>query len=420
MITYRVIYANPGSSPALNAVLTDRLPNTGLTEYVTGSAPGAVYDPATHSLTWNLGTVPAGALVELTYQVRVTPQAAHRDMLVNDVTLTHTSGFVQASASVRVVARYDVVLAIYNEAGELVSVLGNFAMSRPLNAFETDGTPLEREGDVVRFLMDGLVIGSWDGRNADGNLVTGGQYYVKVDSTDAFNVTTSVTRTVSVNFDPRMLEIVVYNEAGEVVRHIGTDEIEAMLAASGGGLSADDFEVGGVDILNRVIIPSLSDPTGDGHTVRVVLKSGNVIYWDGRNNDGDIVTTGQYYLEIRSRMGNEREQVRTVPVAVLASPGGLSTVRLAPNPVTLPATSQARFLVSGPPGHDATHVKVYAVSGELVQRLLSDPGNPGTVVWDVRSAAGGRLASGLYLAVVELQSGSALLERHTLKVLVVR
>lgn len=419
-LTYTVVYTNPGVSPALNAVLTDMLPNSGLTKYIIGSASGAVYDSNTHTLTWNLGTIPPGASVTLTYRLQVTPKAVNKDVLTNTVTLTHSNGILSASASTRIVGRYDVVLAIYNEAGELVSVLAHFDMTRPINNFDMSQTSIRKEGEVINFVYDGQIIGTWDGTNVDGQLVSGGQYYVKVDSTDVFNVTTSVTQTVSVSFEPWILEIAVYNEAGERVRVFDTEEIEQYLAASGRSLSQKDYQVGGTKVSPLVIQPSRTDPLGDGNAVRIVLASGAVIYWDGRNERGEIVTTGQYYIQLTSLVPGKVEQIRTIPVAVMAPEAETHFVRVSPNPLDLKKNTILTFRLNTTGMiFDNVQVKIYAVSGELIHRLQSDSSNPAVVQWNLGMDSR-RLANGVYLAVVEARSGSAIVGREVVKVLVLR
>jgi len=49
-----------------------------------------------------------------------------------------------------------------------------------------------------------------------------GNYYVKVDNIDTFGVVRTTTQEVTVNRSLYKADLTIYNEAGEVVRHLLT------------------------------------------------------------------------------------------------------------------------------------------------------------------------------------------------------
>jgi hypothetical protein len=66
---------------------------------------------------------------------------------------------------------------------------------------------------------------------------------------------------------------------------------------------------------------------------------------------------------------------------------------------------------------DSVKVKIYTLAGELVGNpLMNDLGNPGVVTWNL---GGSGIASGTYIAVVELNSDGGVIGRKVLKVVVV-
>lgn len=66
LLTYGLAWANNGSASLTEVALTDPLPAG--TSYVTSSGLGT-YDAATHTVSWNMGTVPAGATGTFTVTV---------------------------------------------------------------------------------------------------------------------------------------------------------------------------------------------------------------------------------------------------------------------------------------------------------------------------------------------------------------
>jgi len=82
-ITYTIQYGVMGAPGATNAVITDTLPSN--TTYKAGSASdGGTYNAATRTITWNIGTVAAGASGIRTFTVIVETSLAAATTIVND------------------------------------------------------------------------------------------------------------------------------------------------------------------------------------------------------------------------------------------------------------------------------------------------------------------------------------------------
>ena len=89
LLTYTISYSNSGAGPANNAVLVDTIPNgTQVADAGGGTVSG-------NTVTWNLGTIPAGGSGTKTLVVLVT--AANGSTLTNNVTLSSSSAQTSAS-----------------------------------------------------------------------------------------------------------------------------------------------------------------------------------------------------------------------------------------------------------------------------------------------------------------------------------
>lgn len=89
-LTYTIGWANNsvddrGAAQAADVTVTDVLPKG--VDYVEGSADGAAYDAATRTLTWSLGEQAAGATGTLSFDVKVSADAATVDDIANTATV---------------------------------------------------------------------------------------------------------------------------------------------------------------------------------------------------------------------------------------------------------------------------------------------------------------------------------------------
>ena len=89
-LTYTIGWANNsvddrGAAQAADVTVTDVLPKG--VNYVEGSADGAAYDAATRTLTWSLGEQAAGTTGTLSFDVKVSAEAAVVDDIANTATV---------------------------------------------------------------------------------------------------------------------------------------------------------------------------------------------------------------------------------------------------------------------------------------------------------------------------------------------
>ena len=415
-IVYSLVYLNGGSVPVGPVTLTDNLPTTLAETYVTGSAAGATFDSVANTLTWVIPTIPGESAATLTYQMQVALTGSSYNPVVNNAVLAYAGGSVPASSSVNVIGDYKVHVAVYNSAGEKVGDITSFETGTAITDFSLSTTSITSASQSVSIYYNGIYLGQWNGTGTNGQKVTNGTYYLKIDTTDPVGVTTSVTKNINVEIVQSTLQITIFNEAGEAVTIYDTQQIEAM--QSGGSLQASDYNLGLMQMSPGILTPSYTSPTASGSELVITLGGGEAVTWDGRNGLGAIVTSGNYFIEIRSFVPGQATQeiIRQVTV-INHGQGAQSGVVLAPNPVSLRLNSQAVFRLFGlSPDVASSQAKVYTVAGELVAILANDPGGPSTITWNF----GGKLASGTYICVVEMKSAAkGVIDRHILKAVLI-
>lgn len=418
-MTYSLSYSNLGTGPVFNVTLTDHLPPTAAESYVAGSASnGGAYDSGTNQLTWSLPVIPAGTTATLTYQTQLGIFSAQYNPVVNQADLAYPGGQVSASASLTVTGDYRVHVDVYNSAGELVKNLTQFDSSFAVSGFTVVGGVLQTPQDVASLVYDGTALATWDGTNQSGQKVGNGTYYVKVESTDPFGVTTTVTQDVAVDLSRSSLSLRVFNGAGEVVKSLDTDQIESLIG--GTALTAADYAVGNAKISSTVLSPSYNQPGALGASVTIILGSGGSFSWDGQSDDGTLLSPGNYFLELKSVLPNSASQETTWTLVVLPASGSVSgTSRLWPNPVNLDQTQTAVFKLNvSSPMVDNVEIRLYTLAGELLPiRLTNDEGMVSQVTWHL---AGVNIASGMYIAVAELKQGNRVIGRQILRIAILR
>ena len=396
-------------------VITDSLPATVAATYITGTASnGGVYNPTTNSLTWTIPFVPGGTSVQLTYSLQMALLSAEYNPVVNNAKLTFAGGTVTASSSVSIQGSDIINLAVYNEAGELIKTISTFETNIPITGFTVTGGVITTNAGVAQFYFNGILLGSWDATTGSGQKVTNGTYLVKINSVDPMGSVTTVTQDVTVNISASTLQIAVYNEAGEAVKTFTQQQLAGLL--TGGALLPADYNVVQAKLSGQTIDPTYGSPTNSDNLLTITLGSGDSFNWNGRGDNGSILSPGVYFIEIESQVPGQSPQQITMQIRVIGTNSNVSGVVMAPNPINLTQSTQAKFLINEPNvQYDSVEVRLYTVAGELMKTLESQPGNPSVVIWDL---SGGGVASGAYLAVAELHSNGGLMGRQILRVVV--
>ena len=177
-LTYTIGWANNsvddrGAARAADVTVTDVLPKG--VDYVEGSADGAAYDAATRTLTWSLGEQAAGATGTLSFDVKVSAEAAVVDDISNTATVkvgeneshtttTHNKVSCEGSLTVKKTVvggdsqrEFGFTVALADEDGEPVS--GTFGKGEHAVTF-TDGKATFTLKDGGEKTVAGLPVGA--------------------------------------------------------------------------------------------------------------------------------------------------------------------------------------------------------------------------------------------------------------------
>jgi flagellar hook assembly protein FlgD len=309
-----------------------------------------------------------------------------------------------AQAAATVAGNYTIRIDIYNEAGEIVKTLPVKHFSQPVQSIALSATnTLVSINDTINIIYDGLTIGTWDGTTNSGAEVSNGKYYIKVDNIDINGSVTSVTQVAMVARHLAHVNVDIYNSAGELIKNLDSFTGDAVTLASA------------VNLSSSTVAPSYQG--GVNSAVTVTLTDGTTLVWNGRDDSGQIVTSGQYFLVVTSNDGQGGDSTVTKDIHVFHNGLSLlgSPVIVYPNPDSMRVNgSQVNFLVNSP-NPMTLKINIYTIAGEKVDHIDGQPGeNP--VVWDF---SGRGLASGVYLADIEIYDSMGAMQRQITKVLLV-
>jgi len=400
---------------AYNAAVTDILP-----ENVNYLGPGVTNPPGLPQpsvrvsgvtmLVWSLPELSMGEYV-LTYNVRVDDFADTGTQLVNRAVAVspQLSDPLSAAATAVVTGNYTVKIGVYNEAGELVKEILMEEYSQPIENIRLEESnvieSLNGENHEVEIYYGVHRIATWDGTNREGDLVTNGNYYVKVDNIDTYGTVRTTTQVVLVNRAIYQATINIYNEAGEVIRHL-----YAYVDDPGPG------RVLSMELSTSVIKPSLQAAGGTPGEVAVILSSGATVVWDGRSDAGNFVQSGQYFIEVHTADGQGAQTTVVREIAVIDSDALRGIERVAAVPNVLNEANGYRAVFTSATALPLTlRASIYTLAGELVGSITGLAGT-NSVTWDASN-----VVSGLYLAVVEqVDDEGRLVSRQVQKIAVIR
>lgn len=241
---------------------------------------------------------------------------------------------------------------------------------------------------------------TWMGENDNGQPVSNGTYYLKLEALDSFGSSRTITESVAVAGSLGEHSFALYNGAGELVREI----------ALPGNAALTDFGAP-----QGTVLPA----DGSGLPLMLMDASGLASLWafDGKNGSGAPLSSGSYTLKlVRKEMGSS-SVIKTLPFTVIQAPQSSAQASAAsalagPNPVLGKADKLLiRFTPLATGGAGAG---LYNVAGELISQA-----------WVSASAgkleiAVGGLSSGIYAVEFDIREGNVLLARKALKFVIVR
>ncbi len=337
-----------------------------------------------------------------TATVSNTPTPTRTPTWTPTFTVTSTSTETATSTPIGI---YTVRIGVYNAAGELVKLILAKSLPDPMENVTLGANhsidSLDGANRSVTVFYGGVPVAVWDGTTADGGLASNGAYYIKVDNIDPSGVDKSVSQLVTVSRSLLKTNILIYNEAGEVVRHL-----YAMIDDPG------DSSPMGARLSSDLIRPGGGG--GAPAQLSIVLSNGVTVTWDGRGDASNYVMNGQYMIEVHSFDGQGADVTVNLQVTVQNGPRDLSgPLQAFPNLLNSSQGFIVIFQDSSGPGL-TLRVRVYSLAGELVKAWDGASGTS-QATWDAQG-----LASGVYLTLVESKDAQGrFLHQRLLKIAVV-
>ena len=233
----------------------------------------------------------------------------------------------------------------------------------------------------------------------DGRL---GAYYIKIINVDAFGAVTSVVQQAVVSRAVASVSVMIYNAAGEVVRHLY-------------GQTSDPTgsEMSGVVLSSSVLAPAAGK--GGPASVEIMVQSSSspvTLLWDGTNDEGALVSPGHYLVAVQWADG--KGGITDISQGVLVTgTQEMGWVSAQPN-ILHPSSGLATTTFYCQSAQSFTlRVHIYDVAGELVNGVEGAAGT-NQALWNATG-----LASGLYLAAVDLvDANGGIAGRQILKIVV--
>ena len=405
LVTYSLIL-NVVEAAASSVTVTDVLPANMTFKGFALVPPGGVTSAVGNDLSWTFPSLPVGA-VTLTYQAVVGNLLAGGTVLTNNAQLTYAGNPVpqKASVNITIASLYKVQVAVYNAAGELVDEISVEEMSQEVTSFSLSGATITSLEGKTYVEVGGEIIASWNGLNQSGTPVTNGTYYVNVTSTDPYGSVTNVSQTVTVSRSIAQVIVDVYNEAGEVVKHLYS--------------YADDpgnESLGSVALSTGMIAPNIGTPTPGGNNSVTITFNGTSVVWNGTSDSGGIVTNGVYEIEVNWTNGSGGQQVVTKSVIVQQGNSPVTNGKVYASPNILKGVSSTMVKVNPTTTALTLTVSLYDVAGELVKKPVT--GVPGANETNLDVSG---LASGLYVVVVNLSDlNGDFIQRQTTQIVIQR
>ncbi len=417
-LTY-IIGLNVFSSTASNIIVTDTVP-AGL-KYIAsigspsppgttlstilGPTPGLLSAPGNGTLlVWSFPPVAPGNY-GVTYTANVNGLTPDGTVINNQAAMNFLGNPIPqvVQAPVTVKGNFMVQINVYKKSKEIVkTILAMQYFPRPIRTVTIESSTLVSIKDKINLVNSNMTIGTWDGTNKYGEEVSNGNYHIKIENIDYSGSIDSIIQDVVVDRKLIRITLSIYNEAGEIIRHLDQVVSDAVTLNDN------------VTVSNPTIAPNYQG--GATSTTSITLADGSGVTWDGRNDSGKIVLNGQYFIEIMTedQQGGNSTVTKTINVTQpeLTLPNG--QVLVYPNPFHVRANgTQVNFMANANPPV-TLKVNIYTLAGELVQRKEGQAGTS-QLTWDL---SGLSLASGMYLAVIEIYDSAGAMQRQITKLLI--
>jgi flagellar hook assembly protein FlgD len=311
-----------------------------------------------------------------------------------------------------------VQIIIYNSAGEEVKLIAdapasNLAGDINLIFNGVPATVYAPNGGILKIELPGIqtpgqlggaltTIFDWDGSNTGGQPVQPGDYFIKTSMTDAYGRVITKVQNITVITNDVYTRLSIYNTAGELVKRIQLNSVPSTLISLG------------IDDVNAV---------GKGNTgVAIAYAPGQLITWDGTDDEGRTVDSGIYIVKIEISTGDgfTVEANKSVTILNAGKQGVFNNIITYPNPVVSNfGIHKDMHITWQATGTGRVVIQVNNMAGELISKFnakLED----GAAVWNLQTVSGQDAASGLYIMILEGTKDTGEIQVKVMKVCVVR
>ncbi len=445
----------PTDTPSVTQTITDTTTLTN-TETVTSTATETVTFTATKTITETV-TFTNTPTVTLTYTNTATPSATetNTDTMTATSTYTNTPTATQTGTSTTtptltltytntptpsetatytmtptisptptitntpVPYPYVLKIQVFNEAGELVGLIVKTYVSKEVGdvALIFQG----KETTVYNPTQGNLVIDipgleapgqeggagikfEWNGTNNNAQAVGQGIFYISISTQNTYGDVKVITKEITILKNDEYTKIKIYNSAGEVVREIKNEIVNT----------------------TEISLASTNDVAviGDNKPQLVINYAvGESVTWDGKNTEGRLVSSGVYEIEVtvKTKDGFIIKVSKSVSVLNQGAAGTIGDIKIMPNPFKFSSENgkdTTAIIWSGRADGDML-VKIYGLSGENIREFRVRIAE-GEVVWNMKTEAGSRIVSGIYVCVLEAKKDSGEMEFQTAKMAVLQ
>jgi len=353
-----------------------------------------------------------------TYTITATPTFTFT------ITPTFTNTMSATITPTTVVYPYTISIAVYNEAGEKVKDVATSVsdgqlkdINLLLNGVQTD--LISNQDGYLEIFLSGIKTpenqvdrGSlfyWDIKNNQSQYVDSGKYYLKVEQKDAYGHISTLTKDITV-FDARQyVEFKVFNSAGEIVRSIRSYKTSNL----------------------HITLENIPDvirlqPDNNKIEIQYTLNSDDNIIWDCKNENGTLLSSGVYELQIIVNKNNISPVVASKTVVVLRPENFyIKDILIIPNPLDrkkYPDNFKIQIKWFGDEDekqYGKVKIKIYNIAGELIWQADSFLQN-GFVEWDTKTSNGNLVSRGVYICFFEAITSYGAVERKIKKITIIR